>query len=277
MEKNYFPDPSRAFRARIHNILFESDSFLGKSFDIFLFVFIIVSSIVVMLDSVPSLHLKYGYEFWVVEWVITIAFTVEYFLRIYSVKQPVKYITSAFGIIDLLSILPTYLSLFFGGAQLLAIVRVLRLLRIFRIFNLKEYMRGGLIIYLALRESRKKIVVFLLFILLTVIVFGGVMYIVERNHPESGFESIPVSIYWAVVTITTVGYGDISPATPLGRFLASLIMIMGYSIIAVPTGIVTSEFSRIRREISSSQHCQNCGFETHDRDAKYCKMCGEKL
>lgn len=277
MEKNPYPDPSRAFRARVHNILFESDSFLGKTFDIFLFVFIMVSCIVVMMDSVPSLHQKYGYEFWVAEWVITIAFTVEYFLRIYAVNQPLKYITSAFGVIDLLSIIPTYLSLFMGGAQLLAIIRVLRLIRIFRIFNLRDYLRGGLIIYLALRESRKKIVVFLLFIFLVVIVFGGVMYIVEKDHPESGFESIPISIYWAVVTITTVGYGDISPVTALGRFLASIIMVMGYAIIAVPTGIVTSEFSRIKKEADFTQHCQNCGCESHDRDAKFCKICGEKL
>lgn len=269
--------PSNSLRTRVHNILFESDTFLGKTFDIFLFLFIVVSSIVVMLDSVPTLHQKYGYEFLVIEWIITISFTIEYFLRIYSVKRPFSYITSAFGVIDLLSIIPTYLSLFLGGAQLLSIIRVLRLLRIFRIFNLKEYLRGGLIIYVALKESQKKIVVFLLFIMLVVIVFGGIMYIVEKEHPESGFESIPISIYWAVVTITTVGYGDISPVTPIGRFLASIIMIMGYAIIAVPTGIVTSEYSRLRKEIDYSQHCRNCGYETHDKEAKFCKMCGEKL
>ena len=268
---------SNSFRARVHNILFESDTRLGKLFDIWLFVFILISSLIVMLDSVPELHRKYGYEFLIVEWVITIFFTIEYILRIYAVKQPLKYMTSPFGIIDLLSIIPTYLSLLFSGTQLLAIVRVLRLLRIFRIFNLKEYLRGGQVIFIALRESRKKIIVFLLFIFLVVTVFGGIMYVVERDHPESGFESIPISIYWAIVTITTVGYGDISPVTALGRFLASVIMIMGYATIAVPTGIVTSEFARIKKDIDYTQHCQSCGYDTHDREAKYCKICGEKL
>jgi voltage-gated potassium channel len=177
-----------------------------------------------------------------------------------------------------MSILPTFLSLFFGGAQFLSIIRLLRMVRIFRIFNLREYIFSGLSIMAALHQSQKKITVFLLFILLMVSVFGGVMYVVESGHPESGFASIPKSIYWAIVTITTVGYGDISPVTPLGQFIASIIMIMGYAVIAVPTGIVTAEISKQRQmRINPSQHCSNCGHDDHLDNANFCCKCGDFL
>lgn len=264
-------------KERIHQIIFESDTRAGKAFDVVLLFLILVSTVLVMLDSIPSYREMHGELLSTLEWIITICFTIEYLLRIYSLRNKAAYVTSFFGIVDILSILPTYLSLAFGGAHYLSIIRTLRLLRIFRIFNLNEYMAGGLAIYSALRESRRKILVFLVFITLVVFVFGGVMYLVESKQPESGFENIPISIYWAIVTITTVGYGDISPVTPLGRFLASLIMIIGYAVIAVPTGIVTSEMTRQKPTRHNPSTCSECCNTEHTDQATYCCKCGARL
>lgn len=265
-------------KERLHNIVFESNTKAGRMFDLAILYAILFSTLIVMLDSVPGYHEKYGEILLTLEWIVTIFFTLEYLLRIYVVKNKSVYLFSFFGLVDLMSILPSYLSLFVAGGQFLSIIRVLRLIRIFRILNLSEYTHSGLVIMGALQESRKKITVFLLFILLMVSAFGGVMYVVESGHPESGFESIPISIYWAIVTITTVGYGDISPVTPVGRFLASLVMILGYAVIAVPTGIVTAEIGKFRQpKMDFTQHCDSCGTTDHPRGSQYCWNCGESL
>lgn len=270
----------KSFRQHVFEIIFEAETPAGKFFDIFLIALIVFSVIVVMLESVNSIQQRFGNELMLLEWIITLLFTIEYILRIYCVKKPWKYITSTFGIIDLISILPTYLFLFFPAGHFLTVVRILRLLRIFRLFKLTQYLQGRNIIIRALKESRYKIVFFLSFVLLMVTVIGSVMYVVEANHPESGFTSIPESIYWAIVTLTTVGYGDISPITPLGKFLASLVMIMGYSIIAVPTGIVSAEMARMDHEeahLNNTETCPSCGDIDHHEDADFCKSCGHSL
>lgn len=265
-------------KEKLHNIVFESNTRAGRMFDLTVLIAILFSTLLVMLDSVPSYHNRLGGLFLNLEWIITIFFTIEYLLRFYVVKNKGAYLFSFFGLVDLLSILPSYLGLFIAGGQFLSIIRVLRLIRIFRILNLSEYTQSGLLIMGALRESRKKIIVFLIFILLMVSAFGGVMYVVESGHPESGFESIPISIYWAIVTITTVGYGDISPVTPIGRFLASVVMILGYAVIAVPTGIVTAEMGKFRQsKMDFTQHCDACGATDHPKDSKFCWNCGESL
>lgn len=264
------------WREKLHTVVFESHTPSGKAFDVALLFSIIFSILVVMLDSVPSLHEKYGYVFYIWEWTFSILFTIEYILRLLSVSSPFKYARSFLGIIDLLSILPVYLSLFFVGAQSLLVFRALRLLRIFRIFKLSHYISEMNFLGAALRSSFKKISIFMLTVLMMVIILGSVMYLVERQ--ENGFESIPDSIYWAIVTITTVGYGDISPVTPLGKFVASLIMLLGYGIIAVPTGIITSEMAiQARQRKEHTESCPNCGREGHAIDAKYCKFCGSRL
>lgn len=268
-------------REKIHEIIFEADTKQGKNFDIALFVAIILSVIIVMLESVKSLQASYGTLFIVIEWILTIFFTIEYILRLYCVYRPMKYATSFFGIVDLVAIIPTYLSVFFGGAQSIAIVRALRLLRIFRIFKLGSFLSEGTVILTALKASRSKISVFLFAVLILVSIFGSIMYVIEGGEPDSGFDSIPRSIYWAIVTLTTVGYGDISPTTPLGQFLASMIMIMGYAIIAVPTGIVSAEAIEAAKKQTdnhtNTQVCRYCADDDHDDDAHYCKTCGEEL
>jgi len=264
-------------RDSLHEVIFEADTPAGKAFDVILLIAIILSVLAVMLESVEFLNLKYHQIFVAIEWGFTILFTIEYILRIYSVRRPVRYIVSFFGIIDLLAILPTYLSLFFVGSQYLSVIRALRLLRVFRIFKLGRFLAEGQIILRALRASRPKITVFLVAVVLIIINVGSLMYLVEGGTNE-GFSSIPQSIYWAVVTLTTVGYGDISPATPLGQFLAMLLMITGYAIIAVPTGIVSAEFMRgAQKKEVSRQACRYCGREGHEADAVFCKFCGEKL
>lgn len=264
-------------RARIHEIIFEADTRMGKLFDVVLLIAILLSVLVVMLESVSELGAKYGLYFHIVEWILTILFTIEYLLRLYVVQRPAKYATSFFGVVDLMSILPTYLSLILPGSQYFLAVRSFRLLRVFRIFRLVNYLSGSRTILLALRQSRHKIQVFLLTILLVVIVMGTLMYVIE-GQDNNGFDNIPRSIYWAIITLTTVGYGDITPITPLGQMLASVIMIMGYAIIAVPTGIVTGALIRqenIRN--TSSETCPHCMKEGHLNGAKYCFSCGEKL
>lgn len=266
----------QALRDRIFTIIFEADTPAGKIFDVSLLVAILLSVLVVMLESVKTFPAWVHNLFVALEWVFTIFFTIEYLLRLYTVRNRVKYAASFFGIIDLVSILPTYLSFMLGGAQSLMVIRILRLLRVFRIFKLTGLMDHGNHIAGALKASRYKISIFLYVVVLVTFVFGSVMYFVEGGVNES-FDSIPRSIYWCIVTITTVGYGDISPVTPLGQFLASVLMIIGYSIIAVPTGIITSEIMRKSPEKITTQVCPHCLSEGHDADAVYCKFCGGHL
>lgn len=270
-------------REKLHEIIFEADTPAGKAFDIILLILILMSVMVVILETVPIYRAQYGYVLVVLEWIFTIIFTVEYILRIYCVYKPIKYVTSLFGLIDLISILPTFLIYFVPGTQSLIVVRGLRLMRVFRIFKLSNFLTQSQIIMSALKASRDKIVIFVIFLMILISIFGSLMYLIEGRTNE-GFDSIPRSIYWAIVTITTVGYGDISPATPFGQLIASLIMISGYAIIAVPTGIVTNEVflanqkMRLNKTLGvSTQACRYCSREGHDKDAIYCKYCGERL
>lgn len=268
--------PAQAgWRRRLHTIIFESDTPGGKAFDILLLLSILASVLVVMLDSVASINARYGSQLFALEWTFTLLFTAEYILRLLAVRRPLAYAGSFFGVVDLLAILPTYLSLLVPGTQYLLVVRVLRLLRIFRILKLSEYLYEGRTITQALLASRRKISVFLFAVITVVIIVGAVMYVVEG--PANGFTSIPTSIYWAVVTLTTVGYGDIAPQTPLGKGLSVIVMLLGYGILAVPTGIVTLELSRASGKQLSGQSCPNCAAEGHDADARFCKYCGHTL
>jgi voltage-gated potassium channel len=262
-------------RARLHEIIFEADTPAGKLFDVVLIISIVLSVLIVMLDSVGPINTSYGQLLYFGEWFFTVLFTIEYFLRLYSVGRPLSYATSFFGIVDLLAILPTYLSIFFPGTQYLLVIRILRVLRIFRVLKLVQYLGEARLLLQALRASRRKIAVFLLTVLVLVVIFGSLMYLIE--DPSSGFTSIPKSIYWSIVTLTTVGYGDISPQTDLGQTIAAVIMIIGYGIIAVPTGIVTVELSQAFKKQLSTQACPECSAEGHDNDAKYCKDCGSLL
>ena len=265
-----------SWQHRLHEIIYESNTKAGKVFDVSLLFLIIVSIVVVMLDSVFRWHLEYGQFFLVLEWTFTAIFTIEYILRLICIKKPWRYATSFLGIIDLLAIIPTYLSYFFLGAQSLLVLRALRLLRIFRIFKLTHFLSEMRFLGVAIRASTRKISIFMLVVITLVIIMGSIMYLIEEK--QNGFNSIPDSIYWAIVTITTVGYGDISPATPAGKFVASIIMLMGYGIIAVPTGIVTTEMAlAMRKKEQNHEACVNCGREGHDADAKFCKYCGGKL
>jgi voltage-gated potassium channel len=253
-----------------------ADTRAGKQFDIILLVAIVLSVIVVMLDTVGSLHINYSHIFRLAEWFFTLLFTAEYLFRIFISRRPLKYIRSFYGIIDLLSIVPTYLSLLLIGSQYLLVIRILRMLRIFRILKLSRYLRASQVLQIALRQSKYKIIVFMEVILTTVVIMGSLMYLVEG--PQNGFTSIPRSIYWAIVTLTTVGFGDITPHTIIGQFLASIIMILGYAIIAVPTGILSSEMMKIDRGVStSSKPCPKCGHAHHLIDARFCLMCGTEL
>jgi voltage-gated potassium channel len=267
--------PTMTIRARLHEIIFEADTRMGKTFDVSLMAVIILSVLAVMLDSVEHINEEYGHHLYVAEWIFTVLFTVEYALRLYSVQRPWRYALSFFGIVDLLAILPTYLSLLVGGTQVLIVIRALRLLRVFRVFKLAQYLGEAAQLRSALKSSRRKITVFLGAVLALVLIMGALMYLVEG--PEHGFTSIPRSMYWAVVTMTTVGYGDIAPQTVLGQIIASMVMITGYAIIAVPTGIVTVELAGASRGPVSTQACPSCGAEGHDADAKFCKFCGAAL
>ncbi|MEO1586973.1 MAG: ion transporter [Bacteroidota bacterium] len=265
-------------RFKIHEIIFEADTPAGKGFDVALLVLIVLSVVVVMLESVESIAHAFGTFFLYLEWIVTVLFTLEYVLRIYAIKKPWNYIFSFYGIVDLLSILPTYLSLVVAGSHFLVTIRALRLLRIFRILKLGNYLRQSEILVLALRASRTKITVFLFAVLTIVIIVGSTMYLVEGGE-GSKFSSIPRSIYWAIVTLTTVGYGDISPTTDFGQFLAAIVMILGYAIIAVPTGIVSVELAKTEaKEVDiNTICCPNCGKYGHTSDAVYCKHCGHEL
>lgn len=264
------------WKERLHEIIFESNTAEGKLFDIVLLIAICMSTIVVMLDSVASLHQKYGTLFLSLEWIFTALFSIEFLLRLICIQHPWKYTRSFNGIIDLLAILPTYLSIFIAGSQSLMVLRVLRLLRVFRIFKLTHFLGEMRFLGAALRNSLKKITIFLTIVMLLVIILGAIMYLVEQG--ANGFHSIPESIYWAIVTITTVGYGDISPVTPLGKFVASVIMLLGYGIIAVPTGIITTEMAqKLKNKKESHETCPSCGKEGHDADARFCKYCSATL
>jgi voltage-gated potassium channel len=262
-------------RKRIHIVIEGTDTRLGKLFDIILLIAILASVAVVMLDSVLYMRLQYGTIFYYAEWFFTILFTIEYTLRLFSAPNRFRYVFSFFGVVDLLSVLPSYLSLMFVGVQYLLVIRILRILRIFRVLKLKAYMQQAGFLASALKTSQQKITVFFLSLVLLVTIFGSVIYVVEG--PENGFTSIPLSIYWAVVTMTTVGYGDMSPKTPLGQAIATMVMITGYSIIAVPTGIFTSELARNMRPQLNPVTCPNCGKFGHALGAVFCDRCGHAL
>nr|WP_319997986.1 ion transporter [uncultured Draconibacterium sp.] len=261
-------------KEKIYEIIFEADTAGGKLFDVALLFIIIVSVALVLLESVPAIRDSHYLLLHILEWCITIIFSIEYFLRVAIVKKPLRYIFSFYGIIDLLSVLPTYIGLVVVGSHSLVVIRILRLLRVFRILKLTRYTEAGRSLAKALWNSREKISVFIFFVSMLVIIIGTVMYLVEG--PQHGFTSIPRGIYWAIVTLTTVGYGDISPGTPLGQFLASIVMIMGYAIIAVPTGIVTAEIINPTSE-KNTQVCPQCLHPSHDDDAVFCKKCGSRL
>jgi len=266
---------SRELREKLRIIIFEADTPAGKIFDVGLILAIGLSVTVVMLDSVEEIHTQYGPLLYGLEWMFTVLFTLEYLTRLICIGRPFKYATSFFGVVDLLAILPTYLDLLIPGSQSMAVIRVLRVLRVFRILKVVKYVSETQILIRALRSSRRKIVVFLFGILSLVIILGSLMYIIEGA--DTGFTSIPRSVYWAIVTLTTVGYGDIRPETGLGQALASIVMIMGYSMIAVPTGIFSVEMSRAARQSFTTRTCPSCSAEGHDEDADFCKHCGESM
>jgi voltage-gated potassium channel len=266
-----------SWKRKLHEIIYEADTTAGKAFDLVLLFVILLSIVVVMLESVKSINTEYFEYLYLTEWVITIVFTVEYILRIITIKKPKKYIFSFYGIIDFISTIPTYLTLFMGGYNVLLAVRALRLLRIFRILKIARYIGEANKLSVALRHSRPKILVFLFAVVIITIIAGTVMYLVEGE--ESGFSNIPLSIYWCIVTLTTVGFGDIAPVTPLGRFIASFIMITGYGIIAVPTGIVSAEYSKAGEAAVpvNTQVCPYCAEDRHIDGSHYCHNCGNKL
>lgn len=262
-------------RSELFHIIFESETKAGKRFDLWLLVAVVASVLVVVLDSIPSMPISGDRFLRGLEWFFTVLFTIEYGVRLWIVRKPWRYASSFYGIIDLLAILPSYLSLFFLGAQYLLVVRALRLLRIFRILKLTQFLTESQTLARAIVGSARKIAIFMMFIVILVTILGSVMYLVEG--PETGYTSIPESIYWAIVTLTTVGYGDISPGTPLGKFIASLIMLSGYGIIAVPTGIVTSEIAmQSRRATFNAKKCPSCRDETPD-GANFCPNCGHAI
>ncbi|MEN8775825.1 MAG: ion transporter [Polaribacter sp.] len=265
-----------SWKNKLHEIIYEADTTQGKLFDVILLVAILTSIILVMLESVQSIDIKYHNTLYFGEWIITILFSIEYLLRIIAIRKPRKYIFSFFGMVDFLSTIPFYLSLFFAGSQGLIALRALRLLRVFRILKLARYIGASNKLILALKASKAKIAVFLFFVLIVCIILGTVMYMIEGQ--ENGFTNIPKSIYWAIVTLTTVGFGDIAPQTPLGQLISSIIMILGYSIIAIPTGIVSSEISKTSETLdTNTQSCPNCLKEKHAKNAIYCYHCGSTL
>lgn len=272
------PTDKFSWRRKTHEIIYEADTPMGKLFDIILLILILVSVIVVMLESVKSIDLKYHRVFYVIEWIITIFFTIEYIARIVTVKKPQNYIFSFYGIIDFLSTIPLYLSFILVGSNYLLTVRALRLLRVFRILKITRYIGEGNKLRKALIESRIKIFIFIFAVLIVAIIAGTLMYLIEGE--ESGFKSIPVSVYWCIVTLTTVGFGDIAPVTPAGQFLATVIMILGYGVIAVPTGIVSAQYVKRAGEDFvhvNSQSCSNCGAKKHRDDAEFCYRCSTEL
>jgi voltage-gated potassium channel len=268
--------PASGWRRRLYVVIFEHGTPAGGAFDVALLVLILASVLAVMLETVAAVRLGWGGALVAAEWAFTVLFSVEYVLRLISVRRPGSYARSFFGVVDLVAVMPTYLSLLAPGAQALLTLRAIRLLRVFRILKLSHFLGEEQVLMQALRASLRKIVIFIGAVLVLVLVVGSVMYLVEG--PETGFTSIPVSIYWAIVTMTTVGYGDLAPQSVLGRLLASLVMIVGYGIIAVPTGIVTVEMGRAARTApAEAKRCPSCGLDRHDGDAAYCRRCGGVL
>ncbi|MHB0756039.1 ion transporter [Polaribacter sp. M15] len=264
-----------SWKQRLHEIIYEADTPEGKLFDVVLLIAIIASILLVMLESVDSFDKKYHNFLNLCEWIITILFSIEYVLRVISIQKPTKYIFSFYGIIDLLSTIPKYLSFIFVGSQHLVALRALRLLRVFRILKLTRYVGASNHLLVAMKSSKAKISVFLFFVIIICIILGTIMYMVEGA--DNGFTSIPRSVYWAIVTLTTVGFGDIAPQTPLGQFISSIIMILGYAIIAIPTGIVSSEMTKNSKHENNTQACPNCLKEKHKDNAIYCYNCGSIL
>lgn len=262
-------------RQKIYKIIFETDTTAGQRFDIFLIYAILVSVLAVMLDSVEQINTLFGIWFFRLEWMFTILFSIEYLLRIYSSPKPLQYIFSFYGIVDLVSIIPSYMALIFPEASYWLVVRLLRVLRIFRVFKMVRYLSEANILLRSIYQSRRKVLVFFISILVMSIIFGCLMFLVEG--PENGFTSIPKSIYWTIVTITTVGYGDITPQTAVGQIISTLAMLTGYSIIAIPTGIFTAEISSEMKKERSNRRCSNCERSGHYNDASYCYHCGVKL
>jgi voltage-gated potassium channel len=261
-------------KQKLYEIIFEHDTPAGKAFDVWLIIFVFLSVFIVTLETVESLASNYVQTFFIIEWFFTIVFSIELLVRLYCSPRPVKYLLSFYGLVDFISILPTYVSAFIPGSQSLLVIRALRMLRIFRILKLKNYTRAGRQLTNALIASKPKIIVFLGFITTLVLVLGALMYLIEGK--ESGFTSIPKSVYWAIVTMTTVGYGDITPQTPLGQILSSALMIIGYGVIAVPTGIISAEM--VKGDDEGDDHfCHECGYEIIDGRSKYCSNCGHKL
>jgi len=266
-----------AWKAKLYTIIYEADTPLGKLFDIVLLVIILASIFLVTLESVASINIKYHDQFYIAEWVITIFFSIEYILRIITIEKPRKYIFSFYGIVDFLSTIPSYIVFFVGGSNMFLAVRALRLLRVFRILKITRYIGESQNLIRALSHSRAKISIFLFAVLIVCVITGTLMYLVEG--PENGFTNIPISIYWCIVTLTTVGFGDIHPLTPLGRFIASFIMIVGYGVIAVPTGIVGAEMSKdlLKKDKLKPYVCPNCGEQEHKITSEFCHNCGKKL
>lgn len=273
----HIPDPRGAdgWRERAYRVVFGHDTKAGRLFDVLLIVAILGSVAVALMDSVAALHARYGRTLYAIEWGFTLAFTAEYLLRLAIVKQPLRYARSFFGVIDLLAVLPTYLALLVPGAQFLIVLRVLRILRIFSILHMRRYVRESSLLLETLRRSWRRIAVFLLAILALVTVFGAVMYLVEG--PEHGFTSIPIAMYWAIVTVGTVGFGDIAPATPLGRLIAGVLILIGYGVIVVPAGIYTAELMSMLRLQRDARECASCGLKGHEADARHCRRCGKAL
>lgn len=262
-------------RQRLHSLIYEHDTPAERAFDVVFIGAILLSVVVVMLDSVEWIAARHGRALQIAEWTFTVLFTVEYVLRVWAANEPARYARSFYGIVDLLALLPTYLSVIFPAGRFLIAFRILRVLRVFRILKLATYVAEAAVLTSALRASRQKIIVFLSTVLTVVVVVGSLMYLVEG--PANGFTSIPTGIYWAIVTLTTVGYGDVAPETTAGRFIASALMILGYGIIAVPTGIVTLELQRATREGGAVRRCTDCGLERHEPDAIHCRRCGARL
>jgi len=261
---------------KLYIIIFEADTKGGRLFDLALIFCILFSTLIAMLESVEEVRMGYLYELRVVEWIITIIFTIEYIIRLYILKNKMNYVRSFYGMIDLMSILPTFIDLILPGTRYLTILRILRLLRIFRILKLFKYVRESSMLMHAIKNSKVKILVFVFAVLNIAFIFGSFMYVIEG--PENGFTSIPRSVYWAIVTLSTVGYGDIAPGTVLGQILTTFIIILGYGIIAVPTGIISLEMRLAHKNNQTlTRLCQLCMHEGHDQDATFCKKCGGRL
>lgn len=281
MEPRFRPASTKGWRGHLFRVIFHHHEPDERRFDIILLGVILVSVLVALLDSVTSLHVRFGHIFYVIEWVFTIAFSIEYLLRLSLVRRPMRYVLSFYGLIDLAAALPTYISLFIVGANNLLVIRVLRIMRVFRILEMVEYSNEGSELMRALHASRRKIGMFVLFVLLITVIFGAVMYLVEG--PEHGFTSIPHAMYWAIVTMATVGFGDITPQTAFGQFITSIIILIGYGIIAVPTGIFGAQLiqanlqKRADLDVSNGESCVRCGEPEHHDKARFCHRCGERI